>query len=37
VVLDRGRIVEVGSHDELLDREGIYHRLHSLQETGQLL
>jgi ATP-binding cassette, subfamily B, bacterial len=37
VVLDRGRIVEVGSHAELLHREGIYHRLHSLQETGELL
>jgi ATP-binding cassette, subfamily B, bacterial len=37
VVLDRGKIVEVGSHDELLNQEGIYHRLHSLQETGQLL
>ncbi|MFN6562480.1 MAG: ABC transporter ATP-binding protein [Nostoc sp. ChiSLP01] len=37
VVLDRGRIVEVGSHDELLGHEGIYRRLHSLQETGELL
>ncbi|MBD2609329.1 ABC transporter ATP-binding protein [Scytonema hofmannii FACHB-248] len=37
VVLDQGRIVEVGSHDELLRHEGIYHRLHSLQETGELL
>jgi ATP-binding cassette subfamily B protein len=37
VVLDQGRIVEVGSHDELLRREGIYRRLHSLQETGELL
>ncbi len=37
VVLDQGRIVEVGSHDELLHREGIYRRLHSLQETGELL
>ncbi len=37
VVLDQGRIVEVGSHDQLLRHEGIYHRLHSLQETGELL
>ena len=36
VVLDGGRIVEVGTHQELLDRGGIYHRLHSLQETGEL-
>lgn len=37
VVLDRGKIVEVGSHAELLRKEGIYYRLHSLQETGELL
>jgi ATP-binding cassette subfamily B protein len=37
VVLDQGKIVEVGSHAELLRREGIYQRLHSLQETGELL
>ena len=37
VVLDQGRIVEVGNHAELVSREGIYHRLHSLQETGELL
>ena len=34
LVLDSGRIVEVGSHDELLNHQGIYHRLHHLQETG---
>ncbi len=37
VVLDQGQIVEVGNHAELLRRQGIYRRLHSLQETGELL
>jgi subfamily B ATP-binding cassette protein MsbA len=31
VVLDRGRIVETGSHEELIRHGGIYHRLHELQ------
>ena len=37
VVLDKGEVVEVGSHQQLLAQGGIYHRLHSLQETGELL
>ncbi|HEY7334628.1 MAG TPA: ABC transporter ATP-binding protein [Bryobacteraceae bacterium] len=31
VVLDRGRIAETGTHDELVSNGGIYRRLHDLQ------
>jgi subfamily B ATP-binding cassette protein MsbA len=31
LVMDRGRVVERGTHDELLTRRGMYHRLHTLQ------
>ena len=35
LVLDQGRIVERGTHEELLGRRGTYHRLHSLQFRDQ--
>jgi ABC-type multidrug transport system fused ATPase/permease subunit len=31
IVLDRGKIVEEGRHQELLKKKGIYHKLYSLQ------
>jgi ATP-binding cassette subfamily B protein len=36
-VVDRGRIVERGTHDELLAREGIYARLYQQQFRGGLV
>ena len=35
VVIDDGRIVEQGSHDELLSASGVYHRLYQSQFRGQ--
>ena len=31
VGIKNGRIVEIGTHEELIDHGGIYHRLHELQ------
>ena len=31
VVLDRGRVTEIGTHEELVSHGGIYQRLHDLQ------
>lgn len=37
VVMEQGQIVETGTHNQLLQHGGIYHRLHALQESGELL
>ncbi|MEL6654157.1 MAG: hypothetical protein AAFQ87_25470, partial [Bacteroidota bacterium] len=34
VVLDQGRIIEKGNHQELLLQEGAYYELHQMQFAG---
>ncbi len=34
LVMEQGRIVEQGAHDELIRQGGYYHRLHALQSAG---
>jgi ATP-binding cassette subfamily B protein len=34
VVIEAGRIAELGTHDELMRREGTYARLFSMQAEG---
>lgn len=37
VVMDLGRIVEVGTHDELIAKRGMYYNLYTMQWRGQEL
>ena len=35
MVLDKGEIIEIGSHDELLEKQGSYYQLHKMQFEKQ--
>ena len=35
VVMRNGQIVEIGTHEELMDKDGLYHNLYSLQFSSQ--
>lgn len=37
IVMDKGNIVEAGSHEELLDKEGVYARLWQHQSGGYIV
>jgi ATP-binding cassette subfamily B protein len=36
IVLDKGEIKEMGSHDELLEKRGFYYQLHKMQFEKQV-
>jgi ATP-binding cassette subfamily B protein len=31
VVLDKGRIIQIGTHEELLAQEGVYRKIYDIQ------
>jgi ABC-type multidrug transport system fused ATPase/permease subunit len=33
--MDQGRIVEMGTHDELIAQKGMYYNLYTMQWRGQ--
>ncbi|MGB3307649.1 MAG: ABC transporter ATP-binding protein [Thermomicrobiales bacterium] len=35
VVMDLGKIVEMGTHDELMEKQGMYYNLYTMQWRGQ--
>lgn len=37
VVIDHGRIVEMGNHDELIKNEGVYYKLYQTQFAGNAI
>jgi ABC-type multidrug transport system fused ATPase/permease subunit len=36
VVMAEGRVCEIGTHDDLITRQGVYWKLHGLQFPGEV-
>lgn len=37
IVLDKGEIREMGSHEDLIQRKGVYYQLHKMQFEGEIV
>ncbi len=35
IAMDQGRVVEMGNHEELLERQGYYYKLYMTQFAGK--
>lgn len=36
IVLDKGNIIEQGTHDELIEKQGVYYQMYQLQSLGNM-
>ena len=34
IVLDKGKIVEQGTHSELVEKDGLYNTIYKIQKSG---
>ena len=36
MVMDKGSLIEIGTHNQLVEKKGLYHYLFSQQESGEV-